>query len=152
MRNAILAAILGVAMLLGVGCSAHVNNTVAPPPAPGPDGMLIHLTAGPEDPHRAMMALNMAAMISEHRPVLVYADIEAVRLLTADAPAIEMEPFGSSRDLLATLAARGVTIMACPGCLKKAGCGPADLAPGIRLAEKDAFFAFTDGRIVTLDY
>ncbi|MDK2972904.1 MAG: hypothetical protein PWP23_2659 [Candidatus Sumerlaeota bacterium] len=151
MRNGLFASMLLAAMILGAGCSARVNNTMGAPP-PGPDGMLIHITAGPADAHRAMMALHMARLMSEQRPVLVYCDIEAVRLLTADAPLIEMEPFGSSRDLLATLADRGVTVMACPGCLKKAGYGPGDLIDGIRVAEKDAFFTFTDGRIVTLDY
>jgi hypothetical protein len=42
--------------------------------------------------------------------------------------------------------------MACPGCLKAAGKSPADLAPGILVADKARFFSFTKGRILTLDY
>jgi hypothetical protein len=42
--------------------------------------------------------------------------------------------------------------MACPGCLKAAGKTAADLAPGIQVADKAAFFGFTKGRILTLDY
>jgi hypothetical protein len=42
--------------------------------------------------------------------------------------------------------------MACPGCLKAAGKSPADLAPGILVADKARFFSFTKGRILALDY
>jgi hypothetical protein len=42
--------------------------------------------------------------------------------------------------------------MACPGCLKAAGKTPADLAAGIQVANKDKFFSFTSGRVITLDY
>jgi hypothetical protein len=42
--------------------------------------------------------------------------------------------------------------MACPGCLKAAGKSPEDLAPGIEVADKERFFSFTKGRIITLDY
>jgi hypothetical protein len=36
--------------------------------------------------------------------------------------------------------------------LKAAGRTPADLMPGVKVADKDAFFSFTRGRILTLDY
>lgn len=52
--------------------------------------------------------------------------------------------------LIALVAA--VTLMACPGCLKAAGKSVGDLAPGVKVAEKEAFFSFTRGRILTLDY
>jgi hypothetical protein len=42
--------------------------------------------------------------------------------------------------------------MACPGCLKAAGKTPADLAAGVRVADKAEFLSFTSGRILTLDY
>jgi hypothetical protein len=50
------------------------------------------------------------------------------------------------------LVKRGVTLMACPGCLKVAGKTAADLAPGIQVGEKAEFFSFTSGRILALDY
>ena len=53
---------------------------------------------------------------------------------------------------IAKLIERQVPLMACPGCLKAAGKTAADLAPGIRGADKEAFFGFTKGRILTLDY
>jgi hypothetical protein len=42
--------------------------------------------------------------------------------------------------------------MACPTCLKAAGKTPEDLAEGISVADKDKFFNFTKGRILSIDY
>jgi hypothetical protein len=53
---------------------------------------------------------------------------------------------------LALLAGKGVTLAACPGCLKAAGKTESDLREKITLADKAKFFNFTKGRILTLDY
>lgn len=60
--------------------------------------------------------------------------------------------FPSSAQQLAALPKKGVTLMACPGCLKAAGKTTADLAPNVEVADKHRFFSFTKGRILTLDY
>ena len=44
------------------------------------DGVFIHLTQGKEDPHRVLMALDMALTMSEDHDVLVYFDIKAVEV------------------------------------------------------------------------
>jgi hypothetical protein len=43
------------------------------------DGVFIHITHGTDDPHRVLMALNMARMMSPNHPVLVYFYIRASR-------------------------------------------------------------------------
>jgi hypothetical protein len=45
-----------------------------------------------------------------------------------------------------------VGVYACPTCLKIAGFTPKDLMEGVQVAQKDKFFNFTKGRIITLDY
>jgi hypothetical protein len=45
-----------------------------------------------------------------------------------------------------------VGVFACPTCLNIAGFKPEDLMDGIQAAQKDKFFTFTKGRIITLDY
>jgi predicted peroxiredoxin len=124
----------------------------APPSEPAPDGVFIHVSHGPEDPHRVLMALRMAELMAADRDVLVYFDITGVEAVLADAPELELAPFPSLRTQLATLAGLGVPVYACPGCLEAAGHSPDELAEGVRVADKDAFFGFTDGRILTLDY
>jgi len=117
------------------------------------DGIFIHLTAGYESQHRVLMAFRMAELMSADKDVLVYCDIEAVKLLVKDSPDMGMPGmFPSLHESMAKLLQAGVSIQACPGCLKVAGFTPEDLREGISIADKEKFFSFTKGRILTLDY
>lgn len=138
-----------VALIAVAGCMAATNSDT--PPA-ARDGVFIHLTHGADDPHRVAMALQMANMMSESRDVLVYCDITGIEVCLKDAPEIQYSHFPSSKEQIAKLLDANVTIMACPGCLKAAGKTEADLAEGIQVADKDRFFSFTTGRILSLDY
>ncbi len=129
------------------------SRSTAPKPAPpARDGVLIHLTRGPEDPHRALMALNMAVMMAAEKDVAVYLDIKGIELVLRDAPDVQFDGFPSSLTSLQALQKAGVMVMACPGCLKAAGKTPEDLMPLAHAATKECFFSFTQGRILTLDY
>jgi predicted peroxiredoxin len=116
------------------------------------DGVFIHISHGKDHAHRLLMALNMAVMLSEDHDVLVYFDITGIDAVLKDSPDVSYSHFPTSKTQLAELAKRGVTVMACPGCLKAAGKTKDDLADGVEIANKAAFFSFTKGRILTLDY
>jgi predicted peroxiredoxin len=116
------------------------------------DGVFIHLSQGQNDPHRVLMALNMATLMSDSHPVLVYFDIKGIEVVLKDAKDLTYAHFPSFKSQLATLREKGVLMMACPGCLKAAGKSTDDLAPGIQIADKAKFFSFAAGRILTLDY
>jgi predicted peroxiredoxin len=116
------------------------------------DGVFLHISHGTDDPHRLLMGLTMASRMAEDKDVLVYMDIEAVKVLTVDAPPIAMEPFGSHKDIVQGLLDAGVTVMACPSCMQVAGLSMEQMMPGIQQADKEAFFGFTQGRILSLDY
>jgi predicted peroxiredoxin len=116
------------------------------------DGVFIHISHGEEAPHRVLMALSMAGIMAEDRDVAVYFDITGVGVVLEDAADLKYKHFTSSKGQLAKLRDMDVVLMACPGCLKAAGKTPDDLAPGVQVADKDKFFAFTRGRILTLDY
>ncbi len=116
------------------------------------DGVFIHVTKGVADKHEVMMALKMAEHYMNDRDVLMYFDIKGAEVLSKDAPDMQMEPFGSSHAQIKKLLDNGVIIMACPGCLKALGKSEADLMDGIEIADKEVFFNFTKGRILTLDY
>lgn len=116
------------------------------------DGVFIHISHGLDDPHRLLMALNMAAIMADDHDVLVYFDITAVEAVLKDSPDVTFSHFPSSKTQFAALSGKKVTLMACPGCLKTAGKTKEDLAEGIEVADKDVFFSFTKGRILTLDY
>lgn len=139
-----------------VGCQ---QGQVAEPAAqtmaqaePVKDGIFIHISHGPEDLHRVLMALQMAEMMSADRDVLVYFDIKGVEIVLNDAEDYTFSHFPSSKTLIQSLLDKKVPVLACPGCLKVAGKTPEDLAEGIQVADKDLFFNFTEGRILTIDY
>jgi predicted peroxiredoxin len=117
------------------------------------DGIFVHISQGPDDPHRVLMGLAMASIMHEAgRDVLVYFDIKGIEVVLKDSADLTYEHFASSRTQIAKLIDGGATVCACPGCLKAAGKGPEDLMPGVHVADKDRFYSFTKGRILTIDY
>jgi predicted peroxiredoxin len=116
------------------------------------DGIFIHITTSYDNPHRLLMPLKMATMMAEDKDVLIYMDIDAVKILVKGAIDITHKDFESALTYIQKLSTMGVGIHACPSCLKVAGFKPEDLMEGIMIANKDKFFNFTKGRIITLDY
>lgn len=116
------------------------------------DGVFIHLSHGPEDPQRVLMALNMAKMMSDDKAVLLYLDIKGVFVVLNDAPDIQFKAFPSSHQLLNELKEKGVEVIVCPGCLKAAEKTPEDVQDWVKIATKEKFFDFCDGRIISIDY
>ncbi|MCP5017366.1 MAG: peroxiredoxin [Ketobacter sp.] len=98
------------------------------------------------------MALNMAAIMSGDKDVFVYLDIRGVEVVLKDSMDITYSHFPSSKTQLKKLIDKGVQIHVCPGCLKAAGKEPKDVMDGVKIANKDEFFTFTKGRILSLDY
>ncbi len=116
------------------------------------DGIFVHISHGYDDPHRVLMGLNLAVMMSEEKDVLVYIDITGVNFVLKDAEDIEYSHFPSAHTSISKLVEKGIPVMVCPGCLKAAGKSAEDVMDGVMIAEKDRFFDFTDGRILTIDY
>ena len=139
------------AACLAVGLVAWTNTSGAVAAQPR-DGVFIHVSHGSDSPHRVLMALNMASIMCQDRDVLVYFDIQGIDVVLKDSQDLTYLHFPSSKRQLAALPKKGVILMACPDCLKAADKTAADLAPGVQLADKDRFFSFTKGRILTLDY
>jgi len=116
------------------------------------DGVFIHISEGYNDPHRVLMPLKMATMMAMDKDVMVYMDIKAVELLVKGAKDLKYAEFESLQTYIKKLAEMKVGVYACPTCLKIAGFKPEDLMEGVQVAQKDKFFDFTKGRIITLDY
>jgi len=139
-------------LFLFSGLIAGCQREQASMSEPVKDGVFIHISNGTNDPHRVLMALNMAAIMAEDKDVLVYFDIKGVEVVLKDAIDLEFSHFPSSKTQLKNLMEKGVHFYVCPGCLKAAGKTEADVMEGMKIAEKEAFFNFTKGRILTLDY
>jgi predicted peroxiredoxin len=98
------------------------------------------------------MALALAEKMSEDKDVLIFFDIKGVEVPLKEGKAIEFPEFESALTVLPKLIEKGVQVCVCPMCLQAANYQPEDLMEGVQLAEKEAFFNFTEGRILSLDY
>ena len=116
------------------------------------DGAFIHISHGADNVHRALMGLQLAVKMAEDKDVLVYFDITGIEVVLKESEDLTHSSFPSAKTQLNELLSQGVTVMACPGCLKAAGKVENDLLEGIQIADKDKFFNFTEGRILTIDY
>ena len=116
------------------------------------EGVFIHITESYINPHKVLMPMKMAVMMAEDKDVLVYLDTNSVELLVKDAKDLEYEGFDTFQSYLNQLIEKEVGVYACPTCLKVAGFEPEDLMDGVKTAEKEKFFNFTEGKIITLDY
>jgi len=139
---------------LFLSACVHVKTETetAPEPASKTDGAFIHISKGSEDTHDVLMALMLADKFSTSNDVLVFFDKQGIEMVTRDAPNLELEPFDPSDEIFARLVELDVTILACPACMQVAGVSEEDLREGVQVAEKEQFFDFTEGRILTLDY
>jgi predicted peroxiredoxin len=151
-RHALTTLMAAVAIVAGLGCGPCEETVEAPVVEAPRDGVFIHISHGPEEPHRVLMALRMAELMAADKDVLVYLDITGIEVVLAGAEPIEHATFPPSDEQIPRLLELGVPLFACPGCLEAAGKTAEDLMEGIQVANKDAFFDFTDGRILTLDY
>lgn len=116
------------------------------------DGVFIHVTTGPDYPQKVLMALKMAEIMSADKDVLIYFDIRGVEVVLKQSQDIKCAQFPSSKTQLKTLIDKGVKVVVCPTCLAVAGKEAKDVIDGVKIANKDDFFTFTKGRILTLDY
>jgi predicted peroxiredoxin len=150
----IIAAILMVSCneMTGPGQQAGTEEQTMATAEPATDGVFIHITAGYDDPHRVLMPMKMATMMAQDKDVIVYLDIHAVNLVVKDADDLTFADFESFQTYVKKLAELNVGVYACPTCLNVAGFTPDELMEGVQAAQKDRFFDFTKGRIITLDY
>jgi predicted peroxiredoxin len=116
------------------------------------EGLFLHITTSYDNPHRLLMPLKMATLMAQDKAVLIYMDIESVKILVKDSKDIKHSEFESAHTYIKKLLELGVEIYACPTCLKVAGYKTEELMDGIKPANKDRFFNFTKGRILSLSY
>jgi predicted peroxiredoxin len=142
--------VLPVVIMLLAGCQQQMrgSSTNAQPR----DGVFVHISRGVEYPHAVLMGLKMANLIAEDRDVLVYFDLKGVDVVLKDAPDLTLAPFDSSHKQIRDLLAKNVPLYVCPSCLKASAKTESDIMKGVTTAEKEAFFSFTEGRILSIDY
>jgi predicted peroxiredoxin len=146
------AAVLFIGLALMFSCQQQEVQTETFELETPRDGVFIHITHDHNNPHRVLMPLQMASMMANDKDVLIYLDIDAVNLVHVDAEDIAYGHFTPMKESIKNLLEMGVEIYACPGCMKIAGIEEEYLMEGIQVAQKDRFFDFTDGKIISLTY
>ena len=126
-----------------------VTEEVTPPPQ---DGVFIHLSSGTANPQKVLMALNMALKMTGDHDVYLFLDGDAVNVVLNNAKSLELPKFEASKIMIDKIVKQGVKIAVCSVCLEAANKTQFDLMKGITLADKNEFFDFTKGRIVSLSY
>jgi predicted peroxiredoxin len=101
----------------------------------GKPTLVINLTAGTDDVHRAAMGLHLAEHgLAAEREVVVFFNVKAVELARGDLDeSVALEGTGPVRALVAKLIAEGAQGLVCPMCAKEMGVTEADLAEGIQM-------------------
>ena len=137
---AVLGLVVGAAALCG--CASEQRR----------DGVLIHVTAGQDDPHRVLTALLTAENLAKDMDVLVYFDVRGVEVALRESKNLSFHHLPFSRDQIRKLANMGIPVLACPDSLVAIGKSEADLMPGVKPAKPGDLHSFTRGRFLTLDY
>ncbi|ALO17176.1 putative peroxiredoxin [Salinivirga cyanobacteriivorans] len=146
-----------VAILVMISASCVQNNSDEPANKQTTkiekktDGLFVHISTN--EARKVLMGLSIALKMQEGKDVIVFVDAQAINAIVKGGDEYEMEGYeGSSSGMIQKLVKKGVAVMACPMCLKSYGKTDADLLDGIQIAQKEQFFGFTEGRILTLDY
>lgn len=145
-------AFLLVPLVISACIRVSTESESVPEEQPKTDGVFIHISKGSGDSHDVLMALMLADKFSTSHDVLVFFDKKGIEMVTRDAPDLSMEAFDGSDEIFARLVDLDVSILACPACMQVSGVTEDDLREGVQVAEKEQFFDFTEGRILTLDY
>ena len=116
------------------------------------DGVFIHISSGFDNPHRVVMALTLALKMADDHDVFIFMDVKAPEVVLNSAKSIELNKFDPSKILISKLVEKGVKIGVCLTCLEVLNRSQFDLMKGISIAEKENFFNFTSGRIVSFSY
>lgn len=153
--NKLLLTLIAILVMISTSCvqnnSDEPANTQTTKIEKKTDGLFVHISTN--EARKVLMGLSIALKMKEDKDVIVFVDAEAINAIIKGGDTYEMEGYeGSSTDMIQNLVKQGVAVMACPMCLKSYGKTKADLIDGIQMAQKEQFFGFTEGRILTLDY
>jgi predicted peroxiredoxin len=144
--------LLSFMLIMGFSSCNYDSNKADSKQNQQTDGVFIHLKNSYGEKHSVLMAFKMAELMSKDKDVIMYLDIDAVNLIVQEAKDFALEGFESYQTYLSRLIESNTHIYACPACLAHANIDKEDLLDGIEIAQKEKFFNFTKGRIISLDY
>ncbi|MFA8299814.1 MAG: DsrE family protein [Hyphomicrobiales bacterium] len=140
-------------LLVFIGIASCNNHVPTISKSMEKDGIVIHISQGEKNPHSTLMALTLAnSFINGDQDLLVYFDVDAINLVTNNAPVVKYPGYEDSDMLIKALYDNKVKVMVCPGCMAADSIQNNDLIQGTIIRGNMNFFSFTKGRIVSLSY
>lgn len=132
--------------------NADVETATITPPSSGKNGVLIHMTEGPQDRFKVCLALKVAEDMAAENEVLVYMDHRATEVAFKATKDFEWNPFPKYKAQIAKLKQMGVRLTVCRPCLDAFFAKAADVMPEVEVVNPADIANFTSGRVMTLDY
>ncbi len=116
--------------------------------------LLINLTAGGEDLHKATMALQLANhAIDDGREVVLFLNVRAPVFASQDCPrGLSFGPNPPVSEMLAKLIGRGAKVHVCPHCMEAVGLTAGDLVDGAIVTNREKLFANLRAGTYTFSY
>jgi predicted peroxiredoxin len=156
-RNLLVAAVFVVAVASGWMASHLASGQVrlaTEKPVADKGTLVINLTSGKEDPHKATMAMQLAGHgLADGRKVVVFLNVRATDLASKQAPAAWV--FGKNPplpDMLKDLIKREAVVMVCPHCMEALGTKKEDLVDGAQVASRESLFGSLGSNCAVFSY
>jgi len=104
--------------------------------------ILINITSGPEDLHKATMALQLGGhALDDGRDLAIFLNVRSPVFAAKDCPA--QLSFGKNppvKTMLAALVKRGAKVHVCPHCMEALGITADDLIDGAQVTNREKLF------------
>ena len=116
--------------------------------------LVINLTSGNEDLHAVNMALELALHgLADQRAVIVFMNVRAPELARKDLPpTLGLANKPPIAEKLKKIMTEGGVVLCCPSCMEVLGVSEAELAPGVKLASREALFGKLGSNTVVFSY
>jgi predicted peroxiredoxin len=154
LRNMAAIGVIAAVAIFVVACGSDDDNGGSATATPQARELVVNLTAGTDDPHRASLALTMAdAALKEGHKVAVFLNVDGVELAVRDlSEDVQYWEFPPVREMLADVIEGGATVLVCPICVNEAGIPSNQLLDGVVLATPVELFPYFDRGAVVISY
>ena len=151
MKNIMKSIILLLSVIVLLGCTK--DNKQVKKNIPFREGVVIHLTKGPNNPDIVIIAMNLAIVMSEKQNVIVYLDCDGVKSFFSDSPDMNYGYYQSTLVAVRNLSVMdNVKILASKTSLRAASKSAENLIKGITAINDEELADLIKGNFFTIDY
>jgi predicted peroxiredoxin len=151
-RNFLIPTVVVIAIVSG-WLTAHLASAQENP-ALNKGTLVINITSGKEDLHKATMAMQLAGHgLDDGRKVVLFLNVRAPDLASKQAP--DTWIFGKNPpvpEMLKALIKRGAVVLVCPHCMEASGLKKEVLVDGAQVASRESLFGSLGSNCAVFSY